>query len=199
MPIPLIRETMTWPDIDRQFSDFTGTRRVINIWPWLNYPFSLLLIAASQASDTLSAAAAPSHQHTTPVLCQHNYLRGWTANWFGWKTTWKQNSVPKRNLLQSCTNSCAGTKEKTVRGWEQAALGMGRSSWHHCPQGHGLSSQDAAPVWGTDSVLIWKSEMVLAAKLLYLHYTTNQKDGACIWGETWTFSHLILSFVPFFI
>lgn len=61
MQIPPIRETVTCPDTDRQFSDFTGTTRVIKAKGLLNYPFSLSLIAASQASDTLSAAAALSH------------------------------------------------------------------------------------------------------------------------------------------
>lgn len=72
---PPIRETETCLDTDREFSDFTGTRSVINIWPWLNYPFSLLLTAASQASDTFFAAAAlfPTHtllpHHASTTLC----------------------------------------------------------------------------------------------------------------------------------
>lgn len=134
------RETETCLDIDRQPSDFLGTRRVINICPWLNYPFSLLLTAASQASDTFSAlfpahTLLPHHASTTP-------LWGWTAIWFSWKPTWKQNSVHKRDLPQSCMNICAGTKGKKKQwGWEHAALGMGWSSWSYCHQGHALSRQ----------------------------------------------------------
>lgn len=86
---------------------------------------------------THSAAAALSHQHTARVLRQHNYLHGWTANWFSWKPTWKQNSAPICNLVQSSMKSCAGTRGKTVRGWEYTALGMAWPSWHHFPQGHG--------------------------------------------------------------
>lgn len=192
MLIPPVRETVACPDIDRQSWDFTGTRRVINICPWLNYPFSLLL-AASLASDTPSAAATLSHQHTTPVSCQHNYLHGWTANWFSWKTTWKQSSVPKCNLLQSCMNICAGTKGETVRRWEHAALDMAWLSWHHCPQGHGQGSHSAAPVQGTDSISIWE-------RSFWQSFLTNisQKDGVCIQGETWTFSYLTLSTASFF-
>lgn len=116
-----------------------------------------------------------SHTATTP--CQHNPLHGWTANWSSWKPTWKQNSVPKSDLPQSCTNSCAGTKgkkkttkKKTVRGWEHAALGMGWSNWSHCHQGH-------APVQGTDSTSIWESEMVLVTKLPCLQNSSPEDDA----------------------
>lgn len=61
-----------------------------------------------------SSCSFPLAHHSH--ICQHNYLCGCTANWFSWKTTRKQNSVPKCSLLQSCTNSYAGTKQKKSEG-----------------------------------------------------------------------------------
>lgn len=152
----LTRETQACLDIDRQSSDFLGIRRVINVCPWLNYPFSLLLTAASQALDTLSAlfpthTLLPHHASTTP-LC------GWTAIWLSWKPTWKQNSVPKCDLPQSCMNICVGTrgKKQTVRGWEHTALGMSWSSWSYCHQGHALSRQTLLQCRGQTAFLFEK-------------------------------------------
>lgn len=42
----------------------------------------------------------------------------------------------------------AQRKNKQSRGWEQAAQGMARPSWHQCPQDRGLSSQNGAPRTG---------------------------------------------------
>lgn len=158
MLIPLVRETVTCPDVARQFSDFTGTRRVINICPWLNYPFSLLLTAASRVSDTLCSSCSLPWAHPSG-LCQHHGLQGCTANWFSQKTTCKQNSVSKRDLLQHCMNSCAGTKEKNSQ------EGGNKQPWVW-PDRAGITVHRATVsaartvlhVQGTDSVLTWESD-----------------------------------------
>lgn len=139
---PPIRETETCLDTDRQFSDFRGTTTVITIRPWLSYPFSLLLTAASQASDTFSAAAALFPTHT---LLPH---RASTTLCMAGQQTDSAENLPgsKIQFLNVIYHKAAWTavwaqREKPVRGWEHAALGMGSPSWSHCHQGHALSSQ----------------------------------------------------------
>lgn len=189
---PPIRETETCLDTDRQFSDFTGTRRVINIRPWLNYPFSLLLTAASQASDTFSAAAALFPTHT---LLPH---RASTTLCMAGQQTDSAENLPgsKIQFLNVIYHKAARTavwaqREKNSKSVRTCSPGYGLTkleslSPRPCPK-----QPDTAPMQGTDSISIWENEMVLMTKLPCLQ-RSSPKDGACNQGE------IIFSIVSFF-
>lgn len=131
------------------------------------------------------------NSHTAPTPCQHNPLHGWTANWFSWKPTWKQNSVPKCDLPQSCMNSCVGTKGKTSERVRTCSPGYGLTKLESLSPRPCSKQPDTAPVQGPDSISIWENEMVLVTKLPCLQCSSS-KDDACSQGE------IIFSAVSFF-
>lgn len=180
---PPIRETETSLDTDREFSDFTGTRRVINIWPWLNYSFSLLLTAASQASDTFSAAAAlfPAHtllpHHASTTLSVAGQQTDSAENPPGskiqfpnviyhkveWTAVWAQREKkPQTNSER--VRTCSPEYGLMKLEW------LSPRPWSKQP--------DPAPVQGTDSTSIWESGMVLVTKLPCLQ-NSSPEDDAC--------------------
>lgn len=157
MLIPSIREAATCPDIDGQCSAFTGTRRAINIWPWLNYPFSLLLLAASRVwrrqTPSLQQLLFPT---STPLpRCASTTVRmaGHETD-SAEKQPASKIQFPNTIYYKAAQTAVWALRKKPSRGWKRAAWVL-LDQDGTVPQDHGLGSQNAVQVEGTESILIW--------------------------------------------